>query len=112
MYRVNYYDTVIQKEQRWPFLLSTYARQQPGSVTYTNDGDTVEIIIFVPKISLLPNYSVKYYDYIVKWCGGVVCNWRVSLDIPLILALTKLLEILLFDVAHVVRLAECWYVSR
>ena len=30
-------------------------------------GSTVEIIIFVFNISFLPKYSVKYYDYIVKW---------------------------------------------
>ena len=31
---------------------------------------------------------VRYYDYIVKWCSGIVCNWCVSLDIALILALS------------------------
>ena len=29
------------------------------------------------KISILPNYRVKYYDYIVKWCSGMKCNWCV-----------------------------------
>ena len=33
---------------------------------------------------VLPNYCVKYYDYIVKWCSGLACNWCVSLDIVLI----------------------------
>ena len=28
---------------------------------------------------LLPNNRVKY-DYIVKWCSGVACNWCVSLS--------------------------------
>ena len=27
-------------------------------------------LFFVFKISILPNYHVKYYDYIVKWCSG------------------------------------------
>ena len=27
--------------------------------------------------SFLPKYRVKYYDYIVKWCSGVQCNWCV-----------------------------------
>ena len=28
-------------------------------------------VFFAFKISFLPKYSVKYYDYIVKWCSGV-----------------------------------------
>ena len=36
---------------------------------------------------LLPNYHVTYYDYIVKWCSGIACNWCVSVDVGLILAL-------------------------
>ena len=36
-------------------------------------GDSVEFIIFVFKILFTPNYHVKYYGYIVKWCStGVV----------------------------------------
>ena len=32
--------------------------------------------------SCLPKYRVKCYDYIVKWCSGVLCNWCVvSMDI-------------------------------
>ena len=51
------------------------------------DGDTVEFILFrVHTISFLPNYRVKDYDYIVKWCTGVAYNWCASLDIVLILA--------------------------
>ena len=37
-------------------------------------------LFFVFKISFLPKYRVKYYDYIVKWCSGIECNWCVSLD--------------------------------
>ena len=47
-------------------------------------------LFFVFKISFLPNYRAKYYDYIVKWCRGVACNWCVSLDIGLTLALSSL----------------------
>ena len=36
-------------------------------------------LFFMFKISLLSNYRVKYYDYIVKWCNGLACNWCVSL---------------------------------
>ena len=42
---------------------------------------------FVFKISLLPNYHVQYYDYIVKLCNGIACDWCASLDISYILAL-------------------------
>ena len=38
-------------------------------------------------MSLLRNYYVKYYDYIVKWCSGIACDWCASLDIAYILAL-------------------------
>ena len=46
-----------------------------------------KINVSVFEISLLPNYCVKYYDYIVKWCSGMAYNWCVSLDIGIILAL-------------------------
>ena len=46
------------------------------------DGDTVKIIIlFLFNISFLPNYRVKDYDYVVKCCSGMTCNWCVSLGI-------------------------------
>ena len=38
-------------------------------------------LFFVFNISFLPKYLVKYYDYIVKWCSGIQCNWCVSMDI-------------------------------
>ena len=57
------------------------------TVTNRRDGDTVEFIIFRFEISFLPKCCVKYYDYVVKWCSGVACNWCISLDIPFILAL-------------------------
>ncbi len=43
-------------------------------------------LFFVFKILLLHNYRVKYYDYIVKWCSGVACDWRAPLCIAYILA--------------------------
>ena len=43
-------------------------------------------LFFVFKILLLPNYHVNYYDFIVKWCSGIACNWCVLLDFGLILA--------------------------
>ena len=38
-------------------------------------------LFFVFKMLFLPKYRVIYYDYIVKWCSGMKCNWCVSLDI-------------------------------
>ena len=29
---------------------------------------------FVFQISFLVKYRLKYYDYIVKWCGGIACR--------------------------------------
>ena len=46
-------------------------------------------LVFVFEISFLPKYRVNYYDYILKWCFGIYCNWCVSLDIVHILALIK-----------------------
>ena len=37
--------------------------------------------------SLKCHFYVKYYDYIVKWCSGIVCKWCLSLDIASVLAL-------------------------
>ena len=45
-------------------------------------------LFVVFKMSFLPKYDAKHYDYIVKLCSGVACNSRASLDIALILALT------------------------
>ena len=50
-------------------------------------------LFFVFKMSYLPKYRVKYYDYIVKWCSGIQCNWCVSLDIAKMLALKSCLEL-------------------
>ena len=42
------------------------------------------------KFSFLPKYHVNYYDYIIKWCFGISCNWCVSLDIAHSLALKSM----------------------
>ena len=47
---------------------------------------------FVLKISLLRNYRVKCYDYIVKWCSGIVCDWSAPLDNSSIVALNVTFE--------------------
>ena len=39
--------------------------------------------------AFLPKYPVKYYDYILKWCSGIYCNWCASMDIDYILALNR-----------------------
>ena len=48
--------------------------------------------VYRVKLLFLPNYCVKYYDYIVKWCNSahVNCNWYVSLDNTLILLILPL----------------------
>ena len=43
-------------------------------------------LLFVFEIFFLPKYHVNYYDYIIKWCFGIQCNWCVSLDNAHILA--------------------------
>ena len=50
-------------------------------------------LFFVFKISFLAKYCVMYYDYIVKWCGLVICNGCVSLDIAYIVALRVALKV-------------------
>ena len=52
----------------------------------SQDADTDE---FVVKILLLPNYRVKYCDYmyIVKWCSDIASDWCASMGIAYILAL-------------------------
>ena len=72
---------------------SKLAWQRPGLGDACQSGKMAtllnSLLFFVFKISLLTNYGVKYYDYIVKWCSGIACNWCASLDVGLILALTK-----------------------
>ena len=64
------------------------ARQRLGFGDACGDmAPLLNSFFFMFKISFLPNYRVKYYDYIVKWCSGVACNLCLSLDIALILAL-------------------------
>ena len=55
---------------------------QPGKMA-----TLMNSLFFVFKISHLRNYCVQYYDYIVKWCSEIACNWCASLDICLILVL-------------------------
>ena len=81
---------VFLKEICSRFLASTYAdtlaRQRPRLGDACQSGkmaSLLESLFFVFRISLLPNYRVNYYDYIVKWCSGIPCNWCVSLDIAL-----------------------------
>ena len=76
---------IFQKQIFSTYLPSTYAGHIGLAVDKPwwfmpkwQEDDTVELIVFVFKISLLPNYRVKYYDYIVKWFSGVACNWCVK----------------------------------
>ena len=75
--------------------LETVCRLMPDMLAWTllglGDGyqsgkmaTLLNALFSVFKISFLPNYRVKYYVYLVKWCSGAACNWCVSLDIALI----------------------------
>ena len=80
-------------------------------------------LFLVFKILLLPNYCVKYYDYIVKWCSGIARDWCVSLDIALILVLMSqqltdqfflpqiitFARILVFFLKGIKRQSSVWY---
>ena len=55
----------------------TLALQQSGLGDVYQSGKMASLLnslFFVFKISLLPIYRVKYYDYCVKWYSGIVCN--------------------------------------
>ena len=49
-------------------------------------------LLSVFKISFLPKYRVNYYDYIIKWCFRIKCNWCVLVDISYILALIEVTD--------------------
>ena len=70
-------------------MANTLARQRPsiGDTCQSGKMATVEYTIFVLKFPLCLTTVSNIMSVIVKWCSGVVCNWCVSLDIALILAL-------------------------
>ena len=58
------------------------ARQRPRLGDACHGGKMATLLtslFFMFKMLFLYNYCIKYYDYIVKWCSGVACNWWVSL---------------------------------
>ena len=68
-------------------MLGTLAKQRSRLGDACQSSEMVTLLnslSFVFKISFLPTYCVKYYDYIVKWCRGTACHWCASLDIALI----------------------------
>ena len=68
-------------------MADTLARQRPSIGHACQSGKMATLLnsqLFVFKKKFVPNYCVKYDDYIAKWCSGIVCNWCVSLDIALI----------------------------
>ena len=71
-----------------PATLIWPPRSLDSSCQTGNMAALLNSLFFVFKIPFLPKYRVIYYDYIVKWCSGIQCNWCVSLDIAYILALT------------------------
>ena len=87
MERLHVDATIIRSFTKSNFHVS-YHRCMPGTFG-RQQSSFRDSLFFMLKISFLPKYRVKYYDYIVKWCSGVACNWCVLLDIGSILALTK-----------------------
>ena len=68
-----------------------WPRESLGSSCQSTEMATLlNSISFGFKILFLPKYRVIYYDYTVKWCSLINCNWCVSLDIVYILALNTL----------------------
>ena len=75
-------------EQFSRFLLPTYtgyvklaAAKHWQCVSSSKMVALLNSLYFAFKNSFLPKYRVKFYDYIVKWCSGIQCNWCVSMDI-------------------------------
>ena len=59
-----------------------WPRESLGSSCQSTEMATLlNSIYFVCKISFLHKYRVIYYDYTVKWCSLMNCNWCVWLDI-------------------------------
>ena len=54
------------------------AWHQPGLGDACQSGKMA--LFFMFNILFLPNYRVKYYDYIVKLFSGVTCYWGISMD--------------------------------
>ena len=86
-------NTIFQKELFSCLFPSAYAGHVGLAASGLGDAcqsgkmaKLLNTLFFVFKISLLLNYHVKYYDYIVKWHSRIAGNWCVSLDIGLILA--------------------------
>ena len=70
------------------FQPELFSSRSIGSSCQTgNMAALLNSLFFVFKHLFLPKYRVIYYDYIVKWCSGISCNWCVSLDIASMLAL-------------------------
>ena len=62
--------------------IGTWQRPSLGDACQSGKMATLLNSLFlVFKISVVLNYSVKYYDYILKWWCGAAGNWYVSLDI-------------------------------
>ena len=85
-------DATIISSFRNSYFHVSYGRLVPGMLAREHPGlgdacqsdemaTLLNSLFFVFNIFFLPNYRVKYYDYIVKWCRGAACNWCVSLDI-------------------------------
>ena len=63
------------------FTFPTVAVCQPRGCQSSEMAALLNSLSFAFTHSFLPKYRVKCYDYIIKWCSGIQCNWCVSMDI-------------------------------
>ena len=64
-----------------------WQRQGLGDACQSDKMATLLNSLFLEfQISFL-NYRVKYFDFIVKWCSRIACNWCASMDFGIISAL-------------------------
>ena len=88
-------NTIFQNELFLRFLPSTYVAWQRRSL-----GDPAKVarwrnrwihhFLCLKFRFCVTTLSNNYYDYIVKWCSGIACDWSASLDIAWVLALSPM----------------------
>ena len=88
-----------------PGPLASQRRNLNDSSQIGNMAALLSSLFVVFKMSFLPKYRVKYYDYIVNWCSLINCNWCVWLDIAQVLALS-IFTLWTFDICFAVHLGS------
>ena len=78
-FRNNYFH--VSYRRRMPSTLDWQRRSLDDSCQSGKMAALLNSLFFMFKITFLPKCRVDYYDYVVKWCSVISCNWGVSLDI-------------------------------